>query len=74
MIVRHQKVKASPPIRGENPYRERKAKVQERVKRSRQVEYCLTQCPHCDKPCNGSCAEFKAFISIKRGAESVRSV
>lgn len=74
MIIYRQKVKARPPIRGENPYREQKAKVQERVKRSRQVEYCLTQCPHCDMPCNGSCAEFKAFISIKRGVESVRSV
>lgn len=35
MVTRHQTVKARPPIRGENPYQERKAKVQDRVKRSR---------------------------------------
>ena len=71
MVTRHQTVKARPPIRGKNPYQERKAKVQERVKRSRQIEYCLTQCPHSDKPCDGICEELKNFISVKRGVENV---
>nr|DAH30512.1 MAG TPA: zinc finger protein [Caudoviricetes sp.] len=37
------------------------------MRRARQIEYCLTQCPHGEKPCNGTCEELKAFISIKRG-------
>lgn len=69
MIIHKQAVSHRPPIRGENAYGERKAKIQERVKRSKQVEFCLTQCPHCDNPCKGTCAEFKAYIKVRRVAD-----
>ncbi len=74
MISCHQAITRRPPIRGENPYKEHKAKIQERVRSARQIEYCLTQCPHGEKPCNGTCEELKAFISIKRGENNVRQI
>ena len=28
--------------------------------------FCLNRCPHAETPCNGTCAEIKEFIKIRR--------
>lgn len=37
-----------------------------KARRSEYEEFCWMHCPHPEKPCNGECAEIKAFCSKKR--------
>lgn len=36
-----------------------------KTKSDKYKHFCLCQCPHPDKPCDGICAEFKAFMKRK---------
>lgn len=47
-------------------YQEDKQMGKPKARRSEYEEFCWMHCPHPEKPCNGECAEIKAFCSKKR--------
>lgn len=37
------------------------------LKPSKVADFCMNKCPHTDKPCEGSCEEFKTFKKNLKG-------
>ena len=41
--------------------------IAQETKRNSIADFCLYECPHKDKACDGDCAEIKAYIKELRG-------